>query len=84
MTSVTDSAEEGAANSGLTLTATEHFLFSLDAAFFATDIGVANLDPLGVVAILTGVRSVLLFSAFLLLKNFFGVFLFVLEELMGM
>ena len=83
MTLVTDSAEEGAANSGLTLTATEHFLFSLD-AFFATDIGVANLEPLGVVAILTGVRSVLLFSAFLLLKNFFGVFLFVLEELMGM
>ena len=66
---------------GLTLTATEHFLFSL-IALFGTDIGVANLEPLGVVAILTGVRSVLLLSAFLLLKNFFGVALFVLE-LMG-
>ena len=63
---------------GLTLTATEHFLFSLS-ALFGTDIGVANLEPLGVVAILTGVRSVLLLSAFLLLKNFFGVALFVLE-----
>ena len=66
---------------GLTLTATEHFLFSL-IALFGTDIGVANLEPLGVVAILTGVRSVLLLSVFLLLKNFFGVALFVLE-LMG-
>ena len=82
MTSVTDFAVEGACNSGLTLTATEHFLFSLD-AFLGTDIGVANLDPLGVVAILTGVRSVL-FSTFLLRKNFFGVVLFVLEELIGM
>ena len=84
MTSITDSAADGASNSGRTLTVTEHFLFSLDAAaLLGTDIGVANLEPLGVTAILTGVPSAL-FSLFLLLKNFFGVVFVVVEELMGM